>query len=79
MVPFKTRYNKPTEYSFFPGHYATTDDDGRPFLILYTHSGRMDKLLPYGMSCALRPRFQVAPDYFNNAPCLYCPRERPKA
>ncbi|KAL2289465.1 hypothetical protein FJTKL_01741 [Diaporthe vaccinii] len=33
--------------SYFPGHYPTTDHDGRPFLIVYTNSGHFDDWMPY--------------------------------
>lgn len=38
--------------SYFPGHYPTTDHDGRPFLIVYTNSGHFDGWMSYGMSCS---------------------------
>lgn len=37
-------------FSYFPGYFPTTDDDGRPFLILFANSGHLDERLPYGMS-----------------------------
>lgn len=36
-------------YSYLPGHYSTTDDDGRPFVIIWTNSGHYDTRMPYGM------------------------------
>lgn len=36
-------------YSYFAGHYPTTDDDGRPFLIVFANSAHFDERMPYGM------------------------------
>lgn len=41
---------QPTAWSNFSGYYPTTDDDGRPFLILYANSASFDEQMPYGMS-----------------------------
>lgn len=51
-------------YSVFSGHYATTDHDGRPFLIAFVNSGHYDARMPYGMyspHCLyLNPRLAVS-------------------
>lgn len=39
-----------TEYSFYTGYYPTTDDDGRPFLILFFNSARFDDAMLSGLS-----------------------------
>lgn len=35
-------------YSYFTGHYPTTDDDGRPFVIVWTNTAHLDERMPYG-------------------------------
>lgn len=37
-------------YSCFTGYYPTTDDDGRPFLIVFANSAHFDDNMLYGMS-----------------------------
>ncbi|KAK2605620.1 hypothetical protein N8I77_008446 [Diaporthe amygdali] len=36
------------EYSYYTGYYPTTDDDGRPFLILFFNSARFDDAMLSG-------------------------------
>ncbi|KAG8157024.1 hypothetical protein KVR01_013014 [Diaporthe batatas] len=43
-TPVRDVYNVP-RYTFFSGYYATTDDDGRPFLILFTNTAHMDETM----------------------------------
>lgn len=38
------------ETSFYTGYYPTTDDDGRPFLIVFTQSAHLDENMPFGTS-----------------------------
>lgn len=54
-------------YSLFNGYYPTTDDDGRPFLILFTNSGHFDERMPYGM---------CFPDHFISSLAISSPRMR---
>lgn len=39
--------HSPSAFSHSPGYFPTTDDDGRPFLILFANSGHLDERLPY--------------------------------
>lgn len=36
------------QYSYYTGHYPTTDDDGRPFVIVWTNTAHLDERMPYG-------------------------------
>ena len=45
--------HSPSAFSHSPGYFPTTDDDGRPFLILFANSGHLDEKLPHGMSSSL--------------------------
>lgn len=38
------------ESSYYAGYYPTTDDDGKPFLIVFTGSGHFDENMPSGTS-----------------------------
>lgn len=43
-------YNFRIPHSPFPGHYPTTDHDGKRFLIVFTKACHFDGFMPYGMS-----------------------------